>query len=208
GVVATGGCHGVFKFEWFVTQAVQTLSSMPRRRAHRCAYSPGTPRFRTVVERTRTASQNFGSSPDPLVNRRIRPPPFRGRSRDLHRLGRYQLGQDRAPPTDVGYRQLDILARHRVHEVVVLRRTLPLIPVASTAGRILASSPVSLPSCTLSMAPLIAPHAVCPITSTTFAPATLQANSMLPRMSSLAMLPATRALNTSPVPRSMILPAG
>jgi hypothetical protein len=25
-VVATGGCHGVFEFEWFVTQAVQTLS--------------------------------------------------------------------------------------------------------------------------------------------------------------------------------------
>ena len=26
GAVATGGCHGVFKFEWFVTQPVQTLS--------------------------------------------------------------------------------------------------------------------------------------------------------------------------------------
>ena len=52
-----------------------------------------------------------------------------------------------------------------------------------------------LPSCDLvDGALLIAPHAVWPITSTTFAPAILQANSMLPRMSSLAMLPATRAL--------------
>src|SRR4029077_18453318 len=47
------------------------------------------------------------------------------------------------------------------------------------------------------MAPLIAPHAVCPITSTTLAPATLHANSILPRMSSLAMFPATRALKQS-----------
>src|SRR5262249_41354546 len=34
------------------------------------------------------------------------------------------------------------------------------------------------------------------------------AGSMLPRMSSLATLPATRALNTSPMPRSMIISAG
>jgi hypothetical protein len=31
---------------------------------------------------------------------------------------------------------------------------------------------------------------------------------MLPRMSSLTMLPATRVLNTSPMPRSMIVSAG
>ena len=55
----------------------------------------------------------------------------------------------------------------------------PGYSVALTAGRILASNPVRFPSCTLSMAPLIAPQAVCPITRTTFAPATLHANSML-----------------------------
>jgi hypothetical protein len=26
GTIATGGCHDAFKFEWFVSQAVQTLS--------------------------------------------------------------------------------------------------------------------------------------------------------------------------------------
>jgi hypothetical protein len=54
----------------------------------------------------------------------------------------------------------------------------------------------------------MAPHDVWPITSTTFAPATLQANSILPMMSSLAMLPATRALKQSPMPKSMMVSAG
>src|SRR6516225_8198556 len=63
-------------------------------------------------------------------------------------------------------------------------------------------------TCPNNETPLIAPHEVCPITRTTFAPATLQANSMLPRMSSFEILPATRELKMSPMPRSMISSAG
>ena len=46
------------------------------------------------------------------------------------------------------------------------------------------------------------------MTSTTFEPAALQANSMLPNMSSSAMLPATRPLKISPMPKSRISSAG
>ena len=98
--------------------------------------------------------------------------------------------------------------RHSINEGDVLRRLFALGLVAFTAGLIFASKPVRLPSSTLSMAPLIAPQAVCPITKTTLAPATLQANSMLPKISSFAMLPATRTLKISPMPRSMITSAG
>ena len=58
------------------------------------------------------------------------------------------------------------------------------------------------------MAPLIAPQDVWPITRMTLAPESLQENSMLPRMSWFATLPAMRTLNTSPIPRSMITSAG
>src|SRR5215510_10282370 len=51
------------------------------------------------------------------------------------------------------------------------------------------------------MAPATAPHAECPMTSTTFAPASFVVNSLLPRMSGCSMLPATRALKMSPMPR-------
>ena len=62
---------------------------------------------------------------------------------------------------------------------------------SSTARRAsIPSRRLRLPSGTSSIALLIAPHAVRPITSTTSAPAALQANSMPPRMSWLAMFPA------------------
>ena len=41
-----------------------------------------------------------------------------------------------------------------------------------------------------------------------FEPATFEANSRLPRMSSLTMLPATRALKRSPIPWSNRISAG
>src|SRR5467141_2570937 len=47
--------------------------------------------------------------------------------------------------------------------------------VARTAGLIFSRRPVRFPNSALSMAPLIAPQAVWPITRTTFAPASLQA---------------------------------
>jgi hypothetical protein len=72
--------------------------------------------------------------------------------------------------------------------------------VAVIAGLIRASRPVRLPISTSSIAPFTAPHAVCPRTTTALAPATAQANSMLPRRSSLTTLPAIRALNASPMP--------
>src|SRR5262249_36293187 len=56
----------------------------------------------------------------------------------------------------------------------------PLKRVTSTAGLIRASNPVRCPSSTLSIAPLMAPHAVWPKSSTAFAPATAHANSRLP----------------------------
>ncbi|MNQ78542.1 hypothetical protein D3C85_934560 [compost metagenome] len=80
--------------------------------------------------------------------------------------------------------------------------------VASTAGLMTLSKPVRLPSSTLSIAPATAPHAVCPMTSTTLAPAAAQANSMLPSRSLFEMLPATRPLNVSPMPASRMISAG
>jgi hypothetical protein len=65
------------------------------------------------------------------------------------------------------------------------------------AGLILANNPVRLPNTTSSIAPFIAPQAVCPKTKTSFAPETAHANSMLPSRSSLTTFPATRPLNGS-----------
>ena len=50
----------------------------------------------------------------------------------------------------------------------------------------------------------MAPHFVCPNTTIIFAPATLQPNSILPRISSLTTLPAILTLKTSPNPWSKI----
>ena len=57
-----------------------------------------------------------------------------------------------------------------------------------------------LPSWASSIAPLMAPQLEWPMTAINFEPETLQANSMLPRMSLLSTLPATRALKMSPMP--------
>jgi hypothetical protein len=54
---------------------------------------------------------------------------------------------------------------------------------------------------TWSHAPLIAPQLVWPMTSTSFAPLILPANSMLSTRSASAMLPAMRVLKMSPSPR-------
>jgi hypothetical protein len=59
----------------------------------------------------------------------------------------------------------------------------------------------------LSIAPLMAPHDVWPITNTTFT-SQLAGELHAARISSLATLPATRALKQSPMPRSMIVSAG
>src|SRR6266404_6324753 len=78
---------------------------------------------------------------------------------------------------------------------------------ASTAGCILASRPVRLPSCTPSIAPLTAPQLVCPSTTMTFAP-TLTAYSRLPSSSSFTTLPPTRTAKTSPIPWSKTISTG
>ena len=80
--------------------------------------------------------------------------------------------------------------------------------VAVIAGLIRASSPVRFPISTSSIAPFTAPQAVWPNTTTAFAPATAQANSMLPSRSSFTTLPAMRALNVSPMPTSKRTSAG
>src|SRR5262249_50333193 len=48
-------------------------------------------------------------------------------SDDLDRLRGFQLGEHGAAFADVGHRQLDVLARHRVHERIVLGRALARI---------------------------------------------------------------------------------
>src|SRR3989441_5774318 len=78
---------------------------------------------------------------------------------------------------------------------------------ASTAGCILASRPVRLPSCTPSIAPLTAPQLVCPSTTMSFAP-TLTAYSRLPSSSSFTTLPPTRTAKTSPIPWSKTISTG
>ena len=71
---------------------------------------------------------------------------------------------------------------------------------AFTAGFILLSKAVKFPNFASSQAPLTAPQAVCPKTTTTFVPANLHANSILPKMSSFTKFPATLALKISPIP--------
>ena len=71
---------------------------------------------------------------------------------------------------------------------------------ASTAGFILLIKAVKFPSLASSQAPFTAPQAVWPNTTIIFVPANLQANSMLPNMSSFTKLPATLALKISPIP--------
>src|SRR2546427_6098043 len=78
---------------------------------------------------------------------------------------------------------------------------------ASTAGCILASRPVRLPSCTPSIAPLTAPQLVCPSTTMSFAP-TLTAYSRLPSSSSFTTLPPKRTAKTSPIPWSKTISTG
>ena len=75
---------------------------------------------------------------------------------------------------------------------------------ASTAGSILFIRAVRFPSRAWSQAPLTAPHAVWPKTTISLVPASLQANSILPKISSLTKLPAIRMLNKSPMPWSKI----
>ena len=58
------------------------------------------------------------------------------------------------------------------------------------------------PNCTLSIAPFTAPQCWCPKTNTSLAPATLQANSMLPNKSTFTKFPATLPTKISPKPRS------
>ena len=70
----------------------------------------------------------------------------------------------------------------------------------SVAGLILLNIAVRLPSFASSQAPLTAPQLVCPNTTISFVPANLQANSILPKMSSFTKFPATRALKISPIP--------
>src|SRR5262245_12246949 len=60
------------------------------------------------------------------------------------------------------------------------------------AGLMRARSPVRFPISTSSIAPLIAPQAVCPKRTMAFAPDTAHANSKLPIRSSLTTLPAMR----------------
>ena len=57
-----------------------------------------------------------------------------------------------------------------------------------------------LPSFASSMEPFIAPHDVCPRTTSSFDPTTFVAYSILPSTSSLTMLPAMRIPKTSPIP--------
>src|SRR5436189_521119 len=78
---------------------------------------------------------------------------------------------------------------------------------ASTAGWILASRPVRLPSCTPSIAPLTAPQLVCPSTTMSFVP-TLTAYSRLPSSSSFTTLPPTRTAKRSPIPWSKTISTG
>src|SRR5207247_2241918 len=78
---------------------------------------------------------------------------------------------------------------------------------ASTAGWILASRLVRLPSCTPSIAPLTAPQLVCPSTTMSFAP-TLTAYSRLPSSSSFTTLPPTRTAKMSPIPWSKTISTG
>ena len=71
---------------------------------------------------------------------------------------------------------------------------------ASTAGFILLINAVKFPNFASSQAPFTAPQEVCPKTRTILVPANLQANSMLPRISSFTKFPATLALKISPIP--------
>jgi hypothetical protein len=83
-----------------------------------------------------------------------------------------------------------------------------MVSSSSTAGLILESREVRFPISTWSQAPFTAPHFVWPSTTIIFEPATLHPNSILPRMSSLIILPAMRTLKTSPSPWSKINSAG
>ena len=65
-----------------------------------------------------------------------------------------------------------------------------------------------LPNSTCLQAAVTAPHLVCPRTTINFDPATLQEYSRDPKMSSLIILPATLALNISPIPWSNTISAG
>ncbi len=64
------------------------------------------------------------------------------------------------------------------------------------------------PNSTFLQAAVTALHLVCPITTTNFDPATLQAYSIEPNTSSLTMFPATLALKTSPIPWSKTISDG
>ena len=84
------------------------------------------------------------------------------------------------------------------------RGSSPLFSASSIAGRILRSRPVSLPSSTPSHAPFTAPQPECPKTTISLEPASLQANSIEPTISSFNTFPAMRILKISPSPWSKI----
>ncbi len=86
-------------------------------------------------------------------------------------------------------------AEHRSVVVLVSR---------CTASSIFWTRPLRWPSRAASQAPLTAPQRVWPRTTTALAPASLHANSIDPRMSSLSTFPAMRQLKMSPSPWSKI----
>ena len=127
---------------------------------------------------------------------------------DVDGLFLFEIRQNGAAPADVVEAEQDIRACDRVDVAAFLLDFAPSKLVAVIAGFTRASNPVKLPISTSSIAPLIAPQAVCPKSRITFAPATAHANSRLPIRSSFTTLPAMRALNVSPMPASKMISAG
>ena len=95
--------------------------------------------------------------------------------------------------------QLNVLGGDRPNERLVFDTEVRSPVTAETAGWILASNCVRSPNSTLSISPLIAPQSVCPRTKINFAPTSLVANSKLPRISGLTMLPAILTAKMSPI---------
>ena len=108
---------------------------------------------------------------------------------DLDGLLLFQVGQDGASPPDALEAQQDVGPCDRVTYAAFLLDFAPSKAVVVRAGFTRASNPVKLPISTLSIAPLIAPHAVCPKTRSTLAPDTAHANSRLPSRSSFTTFP-------------------